>query len=1517
MSLPQQILAVSSCAYSSNCFWSNSIILPIYAALGLRAIQGLKVISSRRRNRSPLASPTPTPQTLAPSQSFLHEAREYFRALGSVSVTLKLIRLLATFVLANYCCLLALVDLMPPKKWNSSAGTHLTIVMFCIASVYTYRDLIPYATFTMIPVDAAEGWLLWSRFGLATVAGVLIPLVTPRAYKPIDPLNPFKQTHPEQTASLASFLTYSYLDPIILKAALTKQFSYDDFPPLADYDHSKYLISTSQPVLEPSFTSKRRHLFWGLTYLFSTEFTVMAIMTIIKCLSGFTSPFALNMLLKYLENGQNGDIRPWVWVACLFIGPTIGSLAIHYYLFVTNRLLVHTEAILTQLVFDHSLRVRFQEEEATGSRLSTSVNTPETGSITDGDTEVDNESREETQTAQSTADSSRAATKQSASRISSATKPSAAKTTLKEESSSKSSHLIGRINNLVTTDLGNVTDAKDFIYIALFGPLQFCISAWFLYDILNWSAVVGMALTGAYIFSFPGYITGLMGKVQAERMKQTDGRVQSVTEILSVIRMIKLFGWEDKVNSQIAEKREAELSLLKKRELLGLVNNNTLVQKETLTASKVFTSMSVFIQLRDSIHDVFAMLPVIINAKISLTRISDFLLHTPLLDNFTFKNSNADQIVDPTASIPIDMIGFRNASFSWVAEKDITSMRPYRLQIEGELSFKPGSLNLVIGPTGCGKTSLLMALLGEMHFEPIGEGAGFRLPRDGGVAYAAQEAWVQNETIKENILFGKAFEEERYNKVIYQCGLIHDLGLFDAGDNTEVGEKGLTLSGGQKARITLARAVYSTADIILLDDILAALDVHTSKFIIEKCLQGDLLSGRTIILVTHNIAMVAPIASFVVSLGLDGRVISQKSVLTADRKGSALSEATTEATEASDMTANIIDAVDTVKKDMSNASPKLVVEEELAFGHISWDTLKLHLSTMGGIAFWVIFVVSLLLQEVFKSISTWLLGYWATQYETKPTWAIPVVYYLSLYALIIFMCILLYCIAMGLFLFGFLKASRVIHQRLITSVLGSTLRWLDTVPTARIVTRCTQDIRVVDGPLPSTISNLIHTTATLLILLLSVVIFVPVFVFPGIMAFIVGTIYGQLYIQAQLPIKREMSNRRSPVIAHFNAAISGLVSIRAYGAQCAFRDESLRRIDKYSRPARVFHNARRWMGIRIDAIGSGFTTSLAAYLVYNRAFHTPSEVGFALAMAVAFAQRILWWKSLERIQAYFKIDQEPITTSEGVPPAYWPASGSLSVQNLSARYSMHGPEVLHNISFDIKSGERVGVVGRTGSGKSSLTLSLLRGIPTEGQVIFDNIPIHSVNLNTLRSSITIIPQVPELLSGTLRENLDPFSEHSDATLYDALRVAGLFSLQDENSDPSSITLDSVISGGGGNFSVGQRQILALARAVLRRSKLVILDEATSAIDYATDSVIQNMLKDVLKEASLIIVAHRLQTIMDADKIMVLDAGRMVEFDAPMNLLKKHGGHFKSLVDESGDREILYAMAEEASRRRHC
>ncbi|KAH9972688.1 hypothetical protein BJV74DRAFT_879749 [Russula compacta] len=1431
-----------------------------------------------------------------------------------------------------YAFFLSLVTVTARRSRASLAAFHLTSLLFLTFSVYAYRDVWPLLTFTLTPVDWREGLLLWVKIGLLAGAGVIIPLTIPRQYVPFDLKAGF------QTASRLSMTTYTFLDPVVFMAYRVSHLSHDMLPPLVDHDYAKNLVEKYFKHLDAFSGAPRRHLLWGFLTIFRKGFFQMAILLIVRVISTLMAPVGMNQLLRYLESrGEGAVVRPWVWIAFLFLGPALGAISFQWYLFIATGTLLRVSALVTQLVFEHALRIRVNVETCPSTRTIPAV----TPKVLGETTTLHNVSLTSNNILSETTGESSVESEQS-------TTPSIIKGKQKEDSSAtpdgedssegpgKSNNLVGKMNNLVSTDLDNLLEGRDFLLFVFYLPLQVALCIWLLYRILGWSAFVGMVVM-VTLFPIPGVITKKFQKVQKESMKWTDARVQTATEAMSILRMIKLFGWEPKIAARLAEKREHELKYIKLRQILNLINGNIkwmIVTYVTYVcrlgsftiASAVFPSMAVFDLLRDQLHGIFLLTSTLIQAKVSLDRVDHFLHNTELLDEHAdVKKGDTRALPTDASHFYRDVIGFRNASFTW-SNDDVNhgsttpSRRKFTLRLDDELLFKRGCFNLITGPTGSGKTSLLMALLGEMHFIPMSPDAWYHLPRSGGVSYAVQESWVQNESIRNNILFGTPYDEERYNKVIYQCSLQRDLKLFGAGDKTEVGEKGLTLSGGQKARVTLARAIYSSAEILILDDVLAALDVHTARWIVEMCFKGDLIRGRTVLLVTHNVAMASTLADYVVVLSPDGRVASRGSVSDAITKDPILAAEVVAGIQAGEDVETRIDQ-DEPDVTAKQEDDKLMIAEEIAEGHVSWDAFRLFLASLGGshiAPFWIAFSGCLLLCDAFLAAQTWLMGWWAEQYGLYPQEKVSVTFYLTIYGLILLGSMICYTTGSYAYVFGAQRASRSIHGELIEAVLGTTLRRLDTTPTSRVIARVTQDIRALDNSIPNTFIWLIEISVAMLIKFTAVVYLTPVFIIPGVITATLGASLGHVYMKAQIAIKREMSNAKAPVLGHFGAAVAGLSSIRAYGAQFAFREESYRRIDRYMRAGRSFYDMNRWISLRVDFLGGLFAAALAAFLVYvpNRRV-LPSDTGFSLNMAIGFSSMIFWWvrvfnnfevncNSLERLHSYINIEQEPKPTKQGMPPAYWPASGDLRVEHLSARYSLGGSKVLHDISFHIKSGELVGIVGRTGSGKSSLTLSLLRCIFTEGDVYYDGKLTSSINLDALRSNITIIPQTPELLSGTLRENLDPFSQHDDATLNGALRASGLFSLQ-SGDDEGRLTLDSEIASAGSNLSVGQRQILALARAIVRGSKLLIFDE-----DYKTDTIIQTSLRNELRgDVTLITIAHRLQTIIDADKVMVLDAGRVVEFDKPSELLKKENGRFRSLVDESGDKDLLYAMANQA------
>ncbi|PIL29334.1 ATP-binding cassette transporter [Ganoderma sinense ZZ0214-1] len=1614
--LPQVPLTASgvTVASAANSPWLDSLLLPIYVAAFSGLAFSLQAVADAGKNkalsqRASVSADSQTPggprlrqilENLGGGTIFAYKLVQLLAILGLLGISSAQLVLrhaasavlyeevvapiqaaqIAQCALYAYLTVLSSFTLFARPSLGGRAYGHASWILLLVWIVYIYRDVYPLATLDTTPSDISEGPFLYAKFALLTIAAVLVPLFVPRKYIPFNAkascsshymrshtsdglLQEVLEANPEQTSSIASMVSFSFVSPIIWTAWKVPHFTYDLLPPLPDYDLLHNLVLRSFPRLDPTQNKSRSHLGFKLLRVFWSEFIKLSMISIAAVISAFAAPVAIQGLLSYLESeGRAGKVQPWFWIALLFLGRVSRNITDQWFMFLHTRISVRIQAIVTELVFEHALRIRMKAEtndsvDASESGENTAQVTPDAASQA-GET-GEGESTEGSQAGATPSDDSVPGSSSDTATVASTGKgkgkgpaddaaKKTASTAKPAEDKKKGKNLVGRINNLVTSDLSNLEPIGMLLTVALFeSPLQITLCMVFLYQLLGWSALVGLA-TMLITLPVPGWITKHIQGSQREKMQRTDARVQSVTETMNVIRMIKLFGWEPRIAKQLNQKREEELVAIRKNRMLGMLNNMcnfaipilimlstfatyTLIMKETLNASKVFSAMSVFEMLRMDIQWTFVMIPQLVQAKVSVERIQDFLFNTELIDEFTEPESEAAALLlAPVPEQHQNAIGIRHASFTWANDSAKLAVTPggtrrrmFMLRVDEDLFFKRGKLNLIVGPTGSGKTSLLMALLGEMHYIPAGPDSFVNLPREGGVAYAAQESWVQNDTIKNNIVFGAPFHEVRYKKVLKQCALERDLSLFDAGDQTEVGEKGITLSGGQKARVTLARAVYSSAEILLLDDILAALDVHTSRWIVNKCLNGDLLRGRTIILVTHNVAMVSPIADFVVDIGSDGRILSQgtlENALAHDSKLLKDVEHEVKELQKDDQ------EIDGEKEDVVNApssAGKLVVAEEVEVGHVGWKAMLLYFGNMSTrpILFWFIYSSGFILRHAITNLQSWWLGVWAARYETTAPEEVHVVYYLSVYcyAVIAVMSCSAFCV--WFYVGGSMRAARIVHQKLVASVLGTTLRWLDKTPTSRIIARCTDDIQSMDNRFSRNTEILMEITIFLLMKMLSVLIFSPIFIFPSILVAAIGGTLGNIYMKAQLSVKRELSVAKAPVLGHFGAAVAGITSIRAYGAQDAFKREAYARIDRYSRVSITNVNLNRWVTVRVDLAGTLLVTALAVWLVYFSPL-SASNTGFSLAMAVDFSSNILFWVRLfnaletsgilERIQQYLLVEHEPEPTPGGVPPAYWPASGNLEVKNLSARYSPDGPKVLHDISFKVASGERVGIVGRTGSGKSSLTLALLRCILTEGEVYYDGLPTGRINLDALRSNVTIIPQVPELLSGTLRQNLDPFSEHDDSVLNDALRSAGLFNLQDENNE-SRITLDTEIAGGGANLSVGQRQVLALARAIVRRSKLLILDEATSAIDYETDSIIQRSLRTELgKDVTLLTVAHRLQTIMDSDKIMVLDAGRIVEFGSPSELLKNEKGFLRALVDESGDKDKLYEMAAAAA-----
>ncbi|ODQ52786.1 hypothetical protein SAICODRAFT_80947 [Saitoella complicata NRRL Y-17804] len=1310
-----------------------------------------------------------------------------------------------------------------------------------------------------------EGWFTWARL-ILMVAVNFLPLVTPRVWHPVDPTDKEAVPAPEQTCTPISYLgTYYWIDPVVRKG-YKRDLEVDDLPPLPDYDRAKLWR-------EKTLKNKKSSTLMTVLSLMRVDIAWMMVFTACTACCQFISPLSMNRLLAFLEDPDNAWITPYFFVVGLLIAPIAQSISMQAYVFTSTRLLVRVKSALTQELYQKTLRIRFAFSEEEAEAATT------------------------------------------------------------EQGKSK----VGTINNLMSSDIETITNTRDFFLLVVAAPVEIIVALVFLYQLMGWSAFVGFGMLIATL-PIPGLLTTRLAKMQKEVMAATDARIGLVSELLHSIRITKFFGWERAMIGRVTEKRMAEQRAIWKRtmtsiwisvvtDLLPLTNMlitffvYTIVMKRTLTSSVAFTALSLFDILRSQFLWISFMTRMLIQAKVSFERIDKFLNDPDEIDA-----EQAQFLLAQAAENEVPQ--FVNASFAWNSSTLEKAIEKEEFQLRTlNFNFIKGGLNLVVGPTGCGKSSLLLALLGEMR---LLEGS-FDLPRGNGVAYVAQTAWLQNATIKENILFGSEYDEERYEKTLDACALRPDLESFEAGDQTEVGEKGVTLSGGQKQRLSLARAVYSNAQTVLLDDVLSALDIHTGKCIFENCIKGELLRGRTVILVTHHVTLCSPAADQVIVLrdGQQVQVDDAAAVLDEDLMNEIEEEAPARKDQEPDVDATP-ENIDTTKPAQAPASGKggkLIQEEEKARGRISRGLIIKYMQNFGTILF-AAALIAVVLNQVLVLLTTY-----EVSHLSDP---VHIYFYLALYAAIVVGSTLMNGLTNVIFYRGSWSAAFKLHTDLVESVFGAPISWFDSVPIGRVINRFSKDVRALDSVIVQWLRMTADNVVRVVVRIASIAAIMPIFAIPAAAVTVIGYFIGEMYIKAQVAVKRIVSITESPLFSHFGDTILGAITIRAFGAQERFSQENMRRIDAHTRPLETLYNVNRWVCVRADAVGS-LVAFTAGFLALANGKVSPGLVGFSLVNAVGFSETVLFlvrcsneleveMNSYERVKEYIGIKQEPKSTQKGTPPASWPSEGDVVVKDLTVRYNLDGPDILKKVSFVVNPREKVGIVGRTGSGKSTLGLSLLRFTEKIGGIIqINGVDIDKLNLDALRQRVSIIPQDPVLFSGTIRSNLDPFGEASDAELNLALRASGMLDFEDESYAPSGsatptgtmkstksmkqkLNLDSAVTENGNNFSQGQRQILALARAIVRRSKLIILDEATASVDFATDAKIQLALRTEFKESTILTVAHRLRTIMDYDKVLVLEAGEVAEFDTPANLLKKQG-IFYTMVKRSGEYTELAKIAE--------
>uniref|UniRef100_A0A672I7Y0 ATP-binding cassette, sub-family C (CFTR/MRP), member 2 n=1 Tax=Salarias fasciatus TaxID=181472 RepID=A0A672I7Y0_SALFA len=1081
---------------------------------------------------------------------------------------------------------------------------------------------------------------------------------------------------------------------------------------------------------------------------------------------------------------------------------------------------------------------------------------------------------------------------------------------------------VGETVNLISTDAQRFSDLTSFIHLLWSCPLQIIISIAFLWIELGPAALAGRTVV-VLMVPINVLLADKARQYQMENMKFKDDRLKVMNEMLNGIKILKLYAWEPSFQAQAEDIREKELKVMTKFSYLSSVSTFLLTcapalvclvsfavfvgvsPDNMLTAEKAFTSISLFNILQFPL----AMLPMIIASIVQTTvskkRLEKFLSGEDIEAGAVQHNSSFSIVCDGT--------------FAW--ERDA---EPLLKNVS--LEIKPGQLVAVVGAVGSGKSSLISALLGEMH-----KSDSSRASVQGSIAYVPQQAWIQNATLRDNVLFGSPNDERRFNEVIKACALEPDLELLPGGALTEIGEKGINLSGGQKQRVSLARAAYSQADIYLLDDPLSAVDAHVGKHLFENVIgPNGILQNKTRILVTHGVSFLPHVDEIVVlvegvvseigsysSLRASGGAFSEfldtyaKEQRTRTRSESGNNSLPVTAGELTvQITARSLRRKNSSIRKIENDDDlkkvqKLIEKEAMETGWVKLSVFLQYLRAMGwgytAVAALVYFIGNVAFVGQNLWLSEWTKDAVVYANETYPP---------SLRDLRVGVFGAL-GVAQGLFVFlgtlilvnASIAASRILHERLLKNMMRVPMIFFDTTPIGRVVNRFAEDIFTIDEAIPNSLRSwilcLLGVLGTLFVICLATPLFTIVLVPLAIIYYFVG----RFYVATSRQLRRLDSVSRSPIYSHFGETVSGLTVIRAYNHQERFLKHNEITIDENVKSVYPWIVSNRWLAIRLEFLGNLVVFFACLFAVISRDSIDSGIVGLSISYALNTLNLLVKMTSeletnivaVKRVSEYIEIENEAEWVTDTRPPKDWPEAGRLQFENYKVHYRPGLDLVLHGITCDIGSTEKIGIVDRTGAGKSSLTNCLFRIIEAvEGRIFIDGIDIAKLGLHDLRANLTIIPQDPVLFCGTLRMNLDPFDKFSDEEIWKVLELSHLKDFAAGLKEG----LQYEVSEGGENLSVGQRQLLCLARALLRKSRILILDEATAAVDLETDNLIQNTIREEFSSCTVLTIAHHLHSIMDSSRVMVLDAGRIVEFDTPQNLLSNKG-HFYAMAKDAG------------------
>ncbi|KAL7114288.1 hypothetical protein ACP275_04G111200 [Erythranthe tilingii] len=1279
---------------------------------------------------------------------------------------------------------------------------------------------------------------------LSFVGSSLLMLCTYRGYEYVaddensinDPLLGTKDysteaTTPFANAGFLSKFTFWWLNPL-MKRGKEKTLEDEDIPKLREEDRAESCYSVYTEMYNRRKKRSDPSILKTILLCHWQEILISGFFALLKIVTICSGPVLLKAFIKVAEGQESFDHEKYILVVILFFTKIVESISQRQWYFRARLIGIKVRSLLTSAIYRKQLRL---------------------------------------------------------------------------SNAARVTHSSGEIMNYVTVDAYRIGEFAFSSHQLWTTSLQLCLVIVILFQSVGPATIASMVVIVATVAcNMP--LAKLQHKFQSKLMVAQDVRLKAMGEALANMKVLKLYAWEGHFRHVVEKLRAVDYEWLSAVQMRKAYNSflfwssPVVVSAATfgscyllgvpLTSSNVFTFVATLRLVQDPVRSFPDVIGVFIQAKVGFARIVNFL-EAPELET---EHNRAKQQTEDVNQISVS---FKSANLSW----DENLSKPTLRNID--LTVKRGEKIAICGEVGSGKSTLLAAVLEEV---PVTEGT---VQVHGTIAYVSQSAWIQTGSIRDNILFGSSMDNERYQDTLDKCSLVKDLELLPYGDLTEIGERGVSLSGGQKQRIQLARALYKRADIYLLDDPFSAVDAHTATSLFNEYVMAA-LSDKTVVLVTHQVDFLSAFDS--VLLMSDGEILHAApypELLATSKEFQELIHAHEE-TAGSERLSGVNESSKKVvkiypkeireeKQAVACGGDQLIKKEERETGDMGLKPYILYLKQNRGFLTFSIaalchlsFVIGQIIQN------SWMAANVDDQ-EFSRLRLILVYLLIGVISSLFLLSRTIFSVVLGL------QSSKALFSQLLVSLFRAPMSFYDSTPLGRILSRVSSDLSIVDLDVPFNLIFTVGSTTNCYANLVVLAVITWQVLFVSIPMIFLAVYLQRYYYSSAKELMRINGTTKSFVANHLSESVAGAITIRAFKEEDRFFEKNLALIDNNATPFFHYFSANEWLIQRLETLSATVLAVAALCMVLlPQGTFSSGFIGMALSYGLSLNNSLVfsinnqcnlsnYIVSVERIGQYMNIPSEaPEVIDDNRPPVEWPSEGKVEIQHLEIRYRRDAPLVLRAISCTFEGGHKIGIVGRTGSGKSTLIGALFRLVePSGGKIIVDGIDITKIGLHDLRSRFGIIPQDPTLFTGTVRFNLDPLAQHTDKEIWEVL---GKCQLKDTVHEKEG-GLDSPVMEDGSNWSMGQRQLFCLGRALLRRSKILVLDEATASIDNATDTILQRTIRTEFADCTVITVAHRIPTVMDSTMVLAISDGKMVEYDEPMELMKREDSLFGQLVKE--------------------